>query len=133
MPCVLDLLLLFVLLLVVLRLFLSVFIRIDKDDVALGRAVLQVGGEFRAVGEFYVLLPYQASIFEYADGPHVEVDVGDLLLDINLINRQCLNLVCEFVDAHKAFDLFPGLGVGKLDRLTEVAGLVEFRLVLLCE
>ena len=104
MPCVLDLLLLFVLLLIVLRLFLTVFIRVDKDDVALGRAVLQVGSEFRAVGSSTCCSPLSSlHIFEYADGPHVEVDVGDLLLDINLINRQCLNFVCEFVDAHKAF------------------------------
>ena len=94
---------------------------------------MQVGGEFRAVGEFDVLLPDESSVFEDANSLHVEVDVCNLGLDVNLADRDRLNLVGELVDAHEAFLQFPCLGVGKFHDFAEIAGLTEFRLVLLRE
>ena len=116
-----------------LLLFLTVSVGIDELDVALCRAVLQVGGEFRSVGQLYILLLYQAAVFEYADSLHVKVDVGDFRLDIDFIYRHGLYFVCELVDAHEAFLCFLGLGVNEVNGFAEVAGLAEFRLVLLRE
>ena len=94
---------------------------------------MQVGGEFGTVGEFHVLLAYHAAVFEYADGLHIEADVGDFGLDVDFIYRHGLYLVGEPVYAHEAFFHFPGLGVGEFNCFAEVTGLAEFRLVLLCE
>ena len=80
-----------------------------------------------------MLLPDESSVFEDANSLHVEVDVSDLGLDVYLIDRDRLNLVGELVDTHEALLQFPCLGVGKFHDFTEIAGLPEFRLVLLCE
>jgi len=117
----------------VLLLLLAVNIGIDEHDVAFCGVVLQVGSEFGTVGQFHVLLAYHAAVFEYADGLHIEADVGDFGLDVDFIHRHGLYLIGESVYAHEALLHFPGLGVGEFNDFAEIAGLAEFRLVLLCE
>ena len=80
-----------------------------------------------------MLFTYHAAVFEYADGLHIEVDVGDFGLDVDFIHRHGLYLIGEPVDAHEALLRFPCLGVGEFNYFAEIAGLAEFRLVLLCE
>ena len=105
----------------------------DELDIALVGIILEVAGEFAPVVQLDFLAVYHTAVFQDTYLLHRKLSLADVVLDKDFIHGHRLDFVGEAVNADQTFLHLPGLGVGKFNDLTEIAGFEKLLLVLLRE